>query len=86
MDRDKRTRKIETKNKTEDASTICTNKKKMQKTKDGKQHENQKSDIKKEKKAKRTPKAKHKKEAALTPIATKIATSLLAEDSDKKIE
>ena len=44
------------------------------KKEDGKQHENQKSDIEKEKKAKRTPKAKHKKEAALTPIATKIAT------------
>ena len=42
--------------------------------------------LKKKRKAKRTPKAKHKKEAALTPIATKIATSLLAEDSDKKIE
>ena len=54
--------------------------------KNGKQHENQISDIEKEKKAKRTLKAKHKKEAALTPIATKIATSLLAEDSDKKIE
>ena len=44
------------------------------KKEDGKQHENQKSDIEKEKEAKRTPKAKHKKEAALTPIATKIAT------------
>ena len=44
------------------------------KKEDGKQHENQKSDIEKEKKAKRTPKAKHKKEAAMTPIATRIAT------------
>ena len=44
MDFDKRTRKIDTINKTEDASTHCTNQKKIQK-KDGKQHENQKSDI-----------------------------------------
>ena len=85
MDLDKRTRKIDTLNKTEDASTNCTNKKKIQK-KDGKQHENQKSDIEKEKKAKRTPKAKHKKEAALTPIATKIATSPLQKTQTKRLE
>ena len=85
MEFDKRTRKIDTISKTEDASTHCTNKKKIQK-KDGKQHENQKSDIEKEKKAKRTPKAKHKKEAALTPIATKIADVSFTEDSDKEIE
>ena len=83
MDLDKRTRKIDTINKTEDASTHCTNKKKIQKN--GKQHENQKSDIEKEKKAKRTPKAKHKKEAALTPIATKIATSLLQKTQTKRL-
>ena len=75
MDLDKRTLKIDTISKTEDASIHCTNKKKIQKK--NKQHENQKRDVEKEKKAKRTPKAKHKKEAALTPIATKIATSPL---------
>ena len=53
-------------------------------TKNGKQHENQKSDIEKEKKAKRTPEAKHKKEAALTPIATKIATSPLQKTQTKR--
>ena len=42
-----------------------------------------KSDIEKEKKAKRTPKAKHKKEAALTPIATKIATCPLQKTQTK---
>ena len=84
MDLDKRTRKIDTLNKSEDASTHCTNKKKTQ-TKDGKQHENQKSDIEKEMKAKRTPKAKHKKEAALTPIATKIATSPLQKTQTKRL-
>ena len=83
MDLDKRTRKIDTRSKTEDASTHCTNKKKIQKN--GKQHENQKSDIEKEKKAKRTPKAKHKKEAALTPIATKIATSPLQKTQTKRL-
>ena len=83
MDFDKRTRKIETISKREDASTHCTNKKKIQKE-DGKQHENQKSDIEKEKKAKRTPKAKHKKEAVLTPIATKIATSPLQKTHAKR--
>ena len=55
------------------------------KKKDGKQHENQISDIEKEKKAKRTPKAKHKKEAALTPIATKIATSPLHKTQTKRL-
>ena len=55
------------------------------KKEDGKQHENQKSDIEKEKKAKRTPKAKHKKEAALTPIATKIATSPLQKTQTKRL-
>ena len=61
MDLEKRTRKIDTINKTEDASTIVQTRRKYNK-KDGKQHENQKSDIEKEKKAKKTPKAKHKKE------------------------
>ena len=86
MDLGKRTRKIDTINKTEDASTHCTNKKKIQKKEDGKQHENQKSDIEKEKKAKRTPKAKHKKEAALTPIATKIATCPLQKTQTKRLK
>ena len=53
------------------------------KKEDGKQHENQKSDIEQEKKAKRTPKAKHKKEAALTPIATKMATCPLQKTQTK---
>ena len=57
---------------------------KYKEKKDGKQHENQKSDIEKEKKAKRTPKAKLKKEAALTPIATKIATSPLQKTQTKR--
>ena len=84
MDLDKRTRKIDTFSKTEDASTHCTNKKKTQKI-DGKQYENRKSDIEKEKKAKRTPKAKHKKQAALTLIATKIATSPLQKTQTKRL-
>ena len=83
MDFDKRTRKIDTISKTEDASIHCTNKK--YKKKDGKEHENQKSDIEKEKKAKRTPKAKHMKEAALTPIATKIATCPLQKTQTKRL-
>ena len=50
MDFDKRTRKIDTINKTEDASTHCTNKKKIQKKEDGKQHENQKGTLRKKRK------------------------------------
>ena len=41
--------------------------------------------LKKKRKAKRTPKAKHKKEAALTPIATKIATSPLQKTQTKRL-
>ena len=82
MDLDKRTRKIDTINKTEDASTNCTNQKKIQK-KMASNMKIRKATFEKEKKAKRTPKAKHKKEAALTPIATKIATSLLQKTQTK---
>ena len=47
MDFDKRTRKIDTINKTEDVSTHCTNKKKTQRKEDGKQHENQPRELRK---------------------------------------
>ena len=87
MDLDNRTRKIDTKKKTERKMLrpIVQTRRKYKKE-DGKQHENQKSDIEKEKKAKRTPKAKHKKEAALTPIATKIATSPLQKTQTKRLK
>ena len=65
---------------------IVQTRRKYKKKEDGKQHENQKSDIEKEKKAKKTPKAKHKKEAALTPIATKIATSLMQKTQTKRLK
>ena len=75
--------RIDTINKTEDASTHCTNKKKIQKRRWQATRKSER-DNEKEKKAKRTPKAKHKKEAALTQIATKIADVSFAEDSDKE--
>ena len=85
MDLDKRTRKIDTLNKTEDASTNCTNKKKIQK-KDGKQHENQTSDIEKKKKSQENSESETQEGSSTDTDCDQDSDVSFAEDSDKEIE
>ena len=85
VDLDKRTRKNDTFDSTQNAPAHRTNKKKIQKKKMTSNLKIKKATLKTKKTAKRTRKTIHKVEAARTPIATKIATSPLPKTQIKRL-
>ena len=86
VDLDKRTRKNDALDTTEDASTHCTNKKNIQKKEDGKQHENQKSDIEKEKESQENSEGETQEGSSRDTDCDQDSDVSFAEDSDKEID
>ena len=85
VDVDKRTRKNDTIDTTEDASTHCTNKKKIQKEDDW-QHENQKSDTEKEEESQENSEGETQEGSSTDTDCDQESDVSFAEDSDKEID
>ena len=81
---DKRTRKIDTRSKTEDASTHRT--KRKHKKENGKPHEYQTSDIEKEKKSQENSESETQEGRSTDTDCDQDSDVSFAEDSDKEIE